>query len=60
MAARVFSRGNARRFPLATVEASPFPVASIQVDSVSEFVADFERANRSARIEFRNQYNRPS
>ena len=60
MSARVFSRattGNARRFPLATVEAMPFPVASIQVDGVSAFAADFERANRSARIEFRNPYS---
>ena len=82
-----FSRataGNARRFPLAMVEAMPFPVASIPVDGGSEFMADFERArkalriplevlpprrpqwngcveraNRSARIEFRNRHDGP-
>ncbi len=87
MAARVFSRataGNAKRFLEAVVEAMPFPVASIQVDGGSEFMADFERAcramriplrvlpprrpqwngcveraNRSARIEFRNLYDGP-
>ena len=47
MVARVFSRataGNARRFLTAMVEAMPFPVASVQVDGGSEFMADFEQA----------------
>ncbi|MCY4198725.1 MAG: hypothetical protein OXF31_02710 [Gammaproteobacteria bacterium] len=40
-------------------DAMPFPVESIQVDGGSEFMADFERANRSARIEFWNRYDGP-
>ncbi len=38
-------------------DAMPFPVESIQVDGGSEFMADFERANRSARNEFWNRYD---
>ena len=53
MVARVFSRataGNAKRFLLAMVEAMPFPVASMQVDGGSEFMADFERGCEAQRI----------
>ena len=42
--------GDARHFPLAMVEAMPFPVASIQVDGGSEFMADFERGCEAPRI----------
>ena len=45
MAARVYSRataGNARRFLADLVEATPFPVLSIQADGGSEFMAEFE------------------
>ena len=45
--ARVFTRataGNARRFLMDLVGALPFPLASIQVDGGSEFMADFEEA----------------
>ena len=53
MVTRVFSRataGNARRFLTAMIEAMPFPVASIQVDGGSEFMADFEQACEALRI----------
>ena len=62
MASRVFSRAtasNAKRFFQAVIEAMPFAVRSIQVDGGSEFQADFERANRSARIEFWSLYDGP-
>ena len=87
MATRAFSQataGNAKRFLAAMAEVMPFPIASIQVDGGSEFMADFEqacedrriplhvlpprrpqfngcveRANRSARIEFRSRYDGP-
>ena len=47
MVTRVHSRataGNAARFLAEVVEAMPFPVASIQVDGGSEFMAGFEDA----------------
>ena len=47
MVARVCARataGNARRFLMDLVGALPFPLASIQVDGGSEFMADFEEA----------------
>ena len=47
MVARVYARataGNARRFLLDLLDTLPFPLASIQVDGGSEFMADFERA----------------
>lgn len=47
MVARVCTRataGNARRFLMDLVGALPFPLASIQVDGGSEFMADFEGA----------------
>ena len=53
MVARVFWRAtanNAKRFLRAMVEAMPFPVASIQVDGGSEFMADFEQACEDGRI----------
>ena len=53
MVARMFSRAtaaNATRFLTAMLEAMPFPVASIQVDGGSEFMADFERACQALRI----------
>ena len=56
MATRVFSRAtanNAKRFLAAMVEAMPFPVASIQVDGGSEFMADFEQACEDRRIPLR-------
>ena len=61
-ASRLFSRataGNAKRFLAAMLEAMPFPVASIQGDGGSEFRADLERANRSARIELCSHCNGP-
>ena len=56
MVARVFSRAtanNAKRFLQTMAKAMPFPIASIQVDGGSEFMADFEQACEDGRIPLR-------